>query len=339
MKKLDRLLWPLVVLLLLVLGGIIADAQADARMAEGGTWASTAPMPIFRSEHNATVLDGKIYVGGGLAGPNQFFTATTNVFQVYDPVADSWTNLAPLPERLHHFGIAALNGRIYVTGGYTGEDFDIDNKAVYMFNPQARRQAAWKRLADMPSERAAHASVVAGGLLYVVGGVGTTDPSAIWTYNPGTNSWDASRAHLPTLREHITAAVVNNKIYVISGRWSFNNMNTVEEYDPATNMWTAKAPIPTARSGITSAVLDGKIHVTGGEDLFSSNTYYQHEVYDPVTNSWATLPRMPTSRHGLASGAADGRWFVIGGGLLAGNQTYSSLTNIVEAFTNTPAER
>ncbi|MGA7733713.1 MAG: kelch repeat-containing protein, partial [Chloroflexia bacterium] len=75
------------------------------------------------------------------------------------------------------------------------------------------------------------------------------------------------------------------------------------------------------------------------EDLSSANTYYQHEVYDPATNTWATLPRMPTARHGLASGAANGRWFVIGGGLFAGNQTYTSLTNIVEAFTPFPASR
>jgi N-acetylneuraminic acid mutarotase len=325
--------------MLAVLGVIVLGRQPSAAQTQGGTWATTPPMPMFRSEHNATVLNGKIYVGGGLAGPNQFFTATTNVFQVYDPVASTWTNLPPMPERLHHFGIAALNGKIYVTGGYTGDDFNIDNRALYVYYPQARNQAAWKRLADLPSERAAHASVFAGGLLYVVGGVGNTDPSAIWTYNPATNSWNSSRAPMPTLREHITAAVVNDKIYVISGRWGFQNISTVEEYDPTTNTWTAKAPIPTARSGITSAVLDGKIHVTGGEDLFSAETYYQHEVYDPAANTWATLPRMPTSRHGLASGSAGGRWFVIGGGLFAGNQTYSSLTNIVEAFTPLPAGR
>jgi N-acetylneuraminic acid mutarotase len=338
MNKLERLLWPLAALLLLVLGLIVAGPQIAARQPQGGAWASTPPMPIFRSEHNATVLNGKIYVGGGLAGPNQFFTATTDVFQVYDPLAAIWTNLTPLPERLHHFGIATLNGRIYVTGGYTGDDFNIDNKAVYVYTPQARQQASWKQVANMPSERAAHASVAAGGLLYVVGGVGP-DAAATWTYNPATNAWSASRVSLPTLREHITAAVVNDRIYVISGRWGSQNIGTVEEYNPATNTWTSKAPIPTARSGITSAVLDGKIHVTDGEDLSSANTYYQHEVYDPATDTWATLPRMPTARHGLASGAANGRWFVIGGGLFAGNQTYSSLTNIVEAFTPSQAGR
>lgn len=332
MNKLDRLLWPLAALLFVVLGLIVADTIALARQPQGGSWANTAPMPIYRSEHNATVLDGRIYVGGGLAGPSEFFTGTTDIFQSYNPGTDSWANLAPIPDRLHHFGIAALNGRIYITGGYTAEDFGLDNKAVYEFQPHAKRSASWRRVADMPAERAAHASVAANGLLYVVGGV-ASDPTSIWAYNPATNTWDTSRAPLPTIREHLTAAVVNNKIYVISGRWNFSNMNNVEEYDPATNTWTAKAPIPTARSGITSAVIDNKIHVTGGEDLFSSNTYYQHEVYDPATNTWATLPRMPTSRHGLASGAVGGRWFVIGGGLLSGNQTYQSLTNIVETFT------
>ena len=137
---------------------------------------------------------------------------------------------------------------------------------------------------------------------------------------------------MPTLREHLTAAVVNDRIYVISGRWSSGNVATVEEYDPVTNRWTAKAPIPTPRSGITSGVIDGKIHVTAGEGHPSGITISSHEVYDPATDSWATFPAMPTARHGLASGVVNGRWYVIGGGLLEGGGTFSSLTNIVEAF-------
>jgi hypothetical protein len=46
---------------------------------------------------------------------------------------------------------------------------------------------------------------------------------------------------------------------------------------------------------------------------------------------------MPTARHGLGSGVANGRWYVIGGGLLSGGGTFSSLTNIVEAFAPGPS--
>jgi N-acetylneuraminic acid mutarotase len=349
MTKRERLLWFLLIGMLLGAAGIMALAAAGTtataeppRIPAGqGVWVTASPMPIYRSEHNAVVLDGKIYVGGGLAGPNQYFTGTTNVFEAYDPATDTWTDLASMPNRLHHFGIASTGGHVYVTGGYDGEDFNPDVSTTYIYTPSTN---TWGRGADMPSPRAAHISVAAGGLVYVVGGV-TAAGVQLWAYNPATDSWNTSRAPMPTEREHLTAASVNGKLYVIAGRWFSGNIGTVEEYDPATNTWTPKASLPTPRSGLTCAVVDGKIHVTGGEDLFSTDTYNQHEVYDPATDTWATYPPMPTARHGLGSGAVNGRWYVIGGGLLAGNQTYSSLTNIVEAFvvgatpapTNTPA--
>jgi hypothetical protein len=294
-----------------------------------GHWTTAAPMPIYRSEMAAAVLDGRIYVGGGLAGDTQFFTGTTTAFQYYDPASNTWANAAPMPAPLHHLGMAALGGRIYVTGGYDGEDFNVDVKAAWAYDPTTN---AWSSIADMPFPRAAHASAAVGGLLYVVGGVGTGN-TQLWTYDPATNAWDASRALLPTAREHLTAAEVGGKLYVIAGRWfPGGNLATVEEYDPAANAWTARASIPTARSGLTSSALNGRIHVTGGEDLGTSNTFPQHEVYDPATGTWATFPPLPTSRHGLPSAVLGGRWYVIGGGLLAGSQTYSSLTNIVEVW-------
>ena len=44
----------------------------------GGTWITTAAYPLFASEHGATVVENKIYVAGGFAGPNQNFSGTTN---------------------------------------------------------------------------------------------------------------------------------------------------------------------------------------------------------------------------------------------------------------------
>jgi N-acetylneuraminic acid mutarotase len=286
----------------------------------------------------AVALDGKIYVAGGLAGSTQNFKDVTTALHYYDTATNTWHEAPPVPRRLHHFAMAALGGRIYITGGYKDSDFDPDQTEVWVFYPHAKASAAWKRAADMPAPRAAHASVALNGLLYVIGGV-TGNSTALWAYNPASNTWNTKLAPMPTQREHLTAAAANGRIYVIAGRWlpSPGNMGTLEEYDPASNTWAAKAGMPTPRSGLTSAVVNGKIHVTGGEDLSSSMTYNQHEVYDPATNTWATYPDMPTSRHGLASAAVNGKWYVIGGGLLAGGQTYASLTNIVEVFTPSPA--
>src|SRR5688572_607575 len=124
---------------------------AETDGATGGTWITTAPYPIFVSEHNATVAENKIYVAGGFAGPNRDFTGTTNAFHVYDPSSDRWSSLAPLPKKLQHFGIATLDGKIYVTGGYTDDDFDLDNKAAYVFDPQGVNGGTWAPIADLPA--------------------------------------------------------------------------------------------------------------------------------------------------------------------------------------------
>lgn len=325
---------------LLYVAAVIFAAPVFSAESGSGTWTTTAAYPLFVSEHNATVVENRIYVAGGFAGTNQNFSGTTNAFHVYDPATDRWTALAPLPKRLHHFGIATVDNRIYVTGGYTDDDFELDNRAAYVFDPHGAGGGTWTPIADLPAERAAHSSVGVGGLLFVVGGVGR-DAAAIRAYSPATNTWDTGRAPLPTLREHLTAAVVNNRIYVISGRWSAGNVGHVEEYDPATNTWTPKAGIPTPRSGITSGVINGRIHVTAGEGHPSGLALASHEVYDPATDTWATFPSMPSARHGLASGVVNGRWYVIGGGLLEGGGTFNSLSNVVESFAlqpDTPVE-
>src|SRR5215472_4849823 len=63
----------------------------------GGSWEKRASAPLHRSETAAAMLDGKIYIAGGLAGPSNFFTGISTSFEVYDPATDAWKELAPLP--------------------------------------------------------------------------------------------------------------------------------------------------------------------------------------------------------------------------------------------------
>jgi N-acetylneuraminic acid mutarotase len=293
-----------------------------------GEWNSVAQMPTPRSEIAAAVLDDLIYVGGGLAPAIVGWEALA-VFEVYDPATDSWHEAAPLPVGLHHLAMAAAGGKIYVTGGYDGANFDADVSATWAYDPTTD---SWTRVADMPAPRAAHAMVNIDDMLYVVGGVGP-EPTALWVYDPVTDTWDASRAPMPTAREHLAATTVDGQLYVIGGRWSGRgNLSTLEVYDPATDSWAQLADMPTPRGGLTAATLAGRIHVTGGEALDSLRTFGEHEVYDPTTDTWITLPDLPTPRHGLTSVVLNGQWYVIGGGTEAGFRTFVSLSDLVEVF-------
>lgn len=311
-------------------GAATPTAAVPTATPAAGAWTTGQAMPTFRSEFAAAVLDDKIYVLGGLAGRTVRVTEVTTVVEVYDPAADTWSRAADLPLPLHHLAVAALGGRLVVAGGYDGDDFTPDVRATWVYDPAAD---AWSQGADLPAPRAAHALVAVGDRIIAAGGVGP-DSTQLWAYDPAADRWTVLPAPLPTAREHLTAAAVDGRLYVVGGRWAGQgNLPTVEVYDPATGRWTRGRDMPTPRGGLTAAALGGRIHVTGGEELSGARTFPQHEAYSPATDAWTTLPALPTARHGLASAAVAGRWYVLGGGAQAGGATYNTLTNLVEVFT------
>jgi uncharacterized protein (TIGR03437 family) len=139
---------------------------------------------------------------------------------------------------------------------------------------------------------------------------------------------------MPTVRDHLTAQAVNGKVYAIGGR-AGNVFTANEEFDPATNTWTARAPIPTARGGLASGVLNNRVIVFGGEGESGTpeGTFRQNEEYDPATNTWRTLAAMPAPRHGLYGATLDGRILVPSGGPRAG----AFFSNVTDAFYLPPA--
>jgi hypothetical protein len=65
---------------------------------------------------------------------------------------------------------------------------------------------------------------------------------------------------MPAARSRTAAAVVDDLIYVMGGY----KLNTVERYDPITNLWEPVDPMPTSRGDIAAAVVKGVIYVFGG---------------------------------------------------------------------------
>jgi|CXWL01.1.fsa_nt_gi N-acetylneuraminic acid mutarotase len=277
-------------------------------------------MPTPRAEVSAAVVAGLIYVVGGFTENGQ----NSDAVEVYDPTADAWSNIEPMPERLDHAMAAAANDKVYVMGGWRlfGEQA---SDALYEYDP---RTEAWRSLAPMPLPRAAGAAVSGGGSLYVVGGVGP-DPEVTLKYNIDSDSWERT-APIPSPREHLAAVYDGGKVYVIGGRWpDRGNVDTVEAYDVFADEWESRQPMPTARGGLAAALVDGKIHVVGGESFGDgSRTFEEHEVYDTRTDSWATLRSLPLSRHGLAAVGVGKSVYVIAGGRTPG----LSVSGIVHVF-------
>ncbi|GMS88353.1 hypothetical protein PENTCL1PPCAC_10528, partial [Pristionchus entomophagus] len=77
-----------------------------------------SPMTVSRIGPASCVLNGKLYVFGGLSSDESFTAIFLDEDECYDPETDRWT---PIPSRMKHRRYSAsgavLNGKIYVVGG------------------------------------------------------------------------------------------------------------------------------------------------------------------------------------------------------------------------------
>jgi N-acetylneuraminic acid mutarotase len=326
-------------------GAPVAFGQAPAAPAvpsptAANPWFQGAPFPDASEEVLGATAGGKLYVFAGLA-PG--WKPKAMVLE-YDPASNAWTKKRPMRLASHHVAFASLNNKIYAFGGFTFPESGppgwspVNN--AWEYDPAADE---WKELAPMPTKRGAAAAGVANGKIYVTGGVnslpGVTENAihparphnvvpTVEAYDPATNSWKAVRPLL-LARNHHVAVGVGDKLYVVGGRVggafissASNNVDLVEMYDPASDLWTPRARMPTARSAIGAGPYNNHILVAGGEgqDQRLLAAFKAVEAYDTSLNRWQVLPSMPHPRHGLAAGIIGNRFFTVSGdGQSAGN--------------------
>jgi N-acetylneuraminic acid mutarotase len=290
-------------------------------------------MPTPRSEIAATNIDGNIYVIGGFDGSGKALD-TVEIYNVYN---DSWKEIAPLPEPLHHTIASSHNGKIFVVGGFTSDVGDwVPTNKLFIYDPL---KDEWKEGKPMPTARGALAATFVKGTLFAIGGQQSSDidSSEILNtneaYDPTTDTWTAKKS-MPTSRHHAASTAVDGKIYVIGGRAVVNssiiNLNINEMYSPEKNEWISLVPMPSKRSGIAATSYNDSIFVFGGEDAggVDPKTYGNNELFIPATGLWTSKESLPTPRHGLSATNVDSKIFAIGGGPEAG----LSISNANEVF-------
>lgn len=106
---------------LYVIGGHDTESLVQIYDPATDTWSSGAPMPFPRRAVAIVVLAGMIHVIGGTdtvggGGGGRGVAA----HEAYDPVQDSWTTLASLPDRREHAYAGVIDGKIYLASGRMG---------------------------------------------------------------------------------------------------------------------------------------------------------------------------------------------------------------------------
>jgi hypothetical protein len=129
------------------------------------TWTTKASMPTPRYELSTSVVNGVIYAfAGGYSAGHSFF----GTLEAYDPASDTWTTKAAT-NGTYMAGIAAMNGTLYVIGGYAQVFWD---PTVLTYDTVA---ASWgRREIGMPTERLGLGLNVVNGVIYTIGGYSST---------------------------------------------------------------------------------------------------------------------------------------------------------------------
>lgn len=293
----------------------IADVSLPASFFEPPStpagWRALPPLPVPRQEHPTIAFEDEIWVLGGFDDRAN----TLDSVHAYDTATGTWrTDIAPIPRAMHHANVAAVDGKVYITGHLVEGGFAASGQ-VFEYDP---REDEWIQKTSMPNARRRGASATGAidGKIYVAGGLRAGTRAEFSSYDPASDSWEPL-PDLPQSLDHAGAAVVGGKFYVLGGRSGgiAGVSGAVHIYDPAEGEWAQGAEMPTPRGGVAAAVAGGKIYVMGGEGNpnTESGVWDDVEVYDPATNTWDVLPPMAVPRHGMGAAAIGNHVYVPGG--------------------------
>jgi N-acetylneuraminic acid mutarotase len=223
------------------------------------SWRVLEPMPTPRINFATTVYQNNVYTIGGQrlieTEHGIKYYETSNAVEIYEPIANKWTNATPMASARTFIQANVVSGRIYVIGGtviivpnqYFGNEITNTNQ---VYDPHSN---TWTTMASIPNPIEAYSSVVMSGKIYVIGGI-----------QPFLTSSSAGYHEL-----------VNNATWI---------------YDPVTDEWASTAYLPVtvnrAVAGKTSGLLAPQGIYVFGYTSEGVHPFLMTQVYDPLTETW-----------------------------------------------------
>lgn len=242
-----------------------------------------------------------------------------------DPIGGSGT-----PQTRYGATTVTANGYIYVIGGISGSS--AQDTVWYAKLNVDGSVSNWTQTTNLPATRARHASMVANGYVYVIGGNQTAagSPQSTVYYaqlnSDGTiGSWNTASpigggAPVARIASHVTT--FNGYLYVIGGNNGTSDQSSTYyvriNADGSLGTWTIDGDsLPEARSYGTSMIANGYVYVMGGYD---SGTPSDVVYYSPLSKSggvgtWQTTTSMFDERIEASTAVVNGYVYVLGGNL------------------------
>src|SRR5712675_798667 len=243
---------------ILITGGNDANGPSSAAEFFGanGSFSLATPMNFHRSEHVSVVLqDGRVLVAGGSTNGG----GVTNSAEIFDPAANSWTNVTGgmLEARAGQTATLLSDGRVLLAGG-SGSGATTSMTAE-IFDPASQSFAL---AGVLSSARFNHAAALLqdGRVLIVGGSDGTKVLATSDIYDPTAGTISAG-PKLSAARHALSGTTL------LDGRGSPVDLASAEILDAgATAFSPAASALLTARSGQLAFLLphNNSVLIVGG---------------------------------------------------------------------------
>ncbi|KAG8196566.1 hypothetical protein JTE90_003579 [Oedothorax gibbosus] len=276
----------------------------------------------LQTETSPTVL-----VLGGInpENPNDYLIGASMF--VYNVKKNRWLFAGTMPEPRNYHSAVYLNGKVYVTGGYSPVEINSGQmtatQSLFRLTIRSKR---WRRRSDMHQARACHATCVVEDNLMVLGGRDNAGRllSTVEMYFPKRDQWSFLKP-MPEPIMGMACAVMDGCVYVIGGTVSdgsrsskFSISNRVYIFDIQKQSWHQKPSLPEPRAFACGASLKREIWVWCGvkdsatEDAYrqSTNTVFG---YSPDMKGWEKHTSIGTAKHGAALTKFGRRVYLLGG--------------------------
>src|SRR5262249_16720602 len=183
-----------------------------------------------------SATDGQyIYVYGGGNATAGF---AYNDLWRWNPVTETWTQLANMPTGKQNIQGAYWNGKIYVPGGFAA-GVHITENAIYDIATNT-----WSTGAPLPAAQTG-TNVGFNNKIYNFGG-NPGPQSTVTIYDIATNTW-SNGAAMPVAITYGRAVAAGNFAYYAGGIAGVT-VPTVYRYDFVANSWLTMTPLQTART-------------------------------------------------------------------------------------------
>lgn len=244
----------------------------------------------------------------------------------FDPVGESWSQVASLPNVIAFAAGESVNGKGYVVCGAVAPTSTAIQDDVWEYDPLNDNWTSRPAYPGLPTYTPVAFSL--GGNLYV--GLGNGGSSAgpysdeLWRFNPTSGAW-TQMASLPSLeRTRPSGTTWNGKGYVVGGLMQ-NGVSTdqVWEYDPVSNTWSAMMdyPLPIESPAIVTHM--GQLVIAGGFTPLTSGMAYDAHYYNGISMGWSSIPSYPGQSLYTASTFTLNGTAYFGFGFITGSGTYT----------------